>query len=211
MNEKIDMYDRVIRQIIDSLEEGADEWQMPWNQNSGTPLNVESNKFYPGVNVPVLWATAQAKGYEDPIWGTYAQWKTKDAQVKKGENSATVVFWKFFDNARRDDAESEPEEHTGKRALARAYPVFNCSQVDGYTPVRPEPLPVAERIERAEEFFRMVGADVRHGGPKAFYSPSTDHIQMPPGKPSRMLRRSMPSLDTSISIGQVRRSASTAA
>ncbi len=50
----------------------------------------------------------------------------------------------------------------------------------GYTPVRPEPLPAAERIERAEEFFRHIGADVRHGGPKAFYSPSTDHIQMPP-------------------------------
>jgi antirestriction protein ArdC len=176
----VDIYQKVTDQIIAAIEKGAGRWEMPWNQNSGMPLNVQSGKFYRGVNVPVLWATAQAKGYEDPIWGTYKQWQEKDAQVKKGEKSAMVVFWKFFDNAKGDETEAEPDDKSGRRAMARAYPVFNCSQVDGYTPIRPEPLPIAQRIDNAEEFFRQVGADVRHGGPKAFYSPSTDHIQMPP-------------------------------
>jgi antirestriction protein ArdC len=37
-----------------------------------------------------------------------------------------------------------------------------------------------ERIAHAEAFFQSIGANLRHGGNEAFYSPSTDHIQMPP-------------------------------
>jgi antirestriction protein ArdC len=36
-----------------------------------------------------------------------------------------------------------------------------------------------ERIERADMFFRTIGADVRHGGNSAFYVPDGDYIQMP--------------------------------
>lgn len=32
----------------------------------------------------------------------------------------------------------------------------------------------------ADRFFANTGAVIRHGGLQAFYSPSTDHIQMPP-------------------------------
>jgi antirestriction protein ArdC len=37
-----------------------------------------------------------------------------------------------------------------------------------------------ERIEQAEAFFKGNGATVRHGGNQAYYSPVSDHIQMPP-------------------------------
>ena len=37
-----------------------------------------------------------------------------------------------------------------------------------------------ERIAHADRFFAHTGAITRHGGREAFYSPSTDHIQMPP-------------------------------
>jgi antirestriction protein ArdC len=72
--------------------------------------------------------------------------------------------------------------------MARAYPAFNCAQVDGYTSVRPEPIPIAERIENSEEFFRHVGADVRHGGPKASYSPAPTTSRCRLGKRSGMPR-----------------------
>jgi hypothetical protein len=34
-------------------------------------------------------------------------------------------------------------------------------------------------MESAERFFSSLGADVRHGGNRAYYSPVTDHVQMP--------------------------------
>ena len=37
-----------------------------------------------------------------------------------------------------------------------------------------------ERIEHAETLFQSIGADLRHGGNRAYYAPGTDHIQMPP-------------------------------
>jgi antirestriction protein ArdC len=58
--------------------------------------------------------------------------------------------------------------------------VFNAAQVDGYTPKAEPELTLNERTANAEAFFAGVGADVGHGGNRAYYSPSSDHIQMPP-------------------------------
>jgi antirestriction protein ArdC len=58
--------------------------------------------------------------------------------------------------------------------------VFNAAQVDGYTPTTDADIPMPERIAHADAFFKAIGADVRHGGNEAYYSPSTDHVQMPP-------------------------------
>jgi antirestriction protein ArdC len=64
--------------------------------------------------------------------------------------------------------------------VARASHVFNASQVDGCDlPGKPEPLGPIERIEAADRFFQNTGARIEHGGERAFYRPSTDHIQMP--------------------------------
>jgi antirestriction protein ArdC len=51
------------------------------------PVNV-TGRGYRGVNVPILWATANALGYESSVWGTYKQWGERGAQVRKGEKAA---------------------------------------------------------------------------------------------------------------------------
>ena len=64
--------------------------------------------------------------------------------------------------------------------MARASYVFNASQVDGFTlPAAPERLGPIERIEAADRFVGATGVRVEHGGERAYYRPSTDHIQMP--------------------------------
>src|SRR5208282_4810953 len=40
--------------------------------------------------------------------------------------------------------------------------------------------PVAQRIEAADRFFAATGADIRHGGTRAFYAEGPDYVQMPP-------------------------------
>jgi antirestriction protein ArdC len=64
------------------------------------------------------------------------------------------------------------------------YTVFKVEQIDGlpevyYARVAPVADTVA-RIEQTEEFFRALGATIRHGGNRAFYSIAADAIQMPP-------------------------------
>lgn len=185
---RADIYQRITDSIAAAIEAGAGEWRMPWH--SGTngqapvmPVNVVTGRPYRGVNTVVLWATAQASGYGTAMWGTYRQWKERGAQVRKGEQASPVVFWKITDRAEAgDNGETQEEEgrSTGKRFLARGYSVFNAAQVEGFeTPALPE-TPEAQRIAHAEAFFAALGADIRHGGNRAFYRPTEDRIQMPP-------------------------------
>jgi antirestriction protein ArdC len=190
-NERADVYQRVTDQIIEAIERGAGEWRMPWHQGHAdtfAPRNAVSRKPYRGINVLNLWAIATKHNYGSGLWATYAQWQQQGAQVRKGQKSALVIFWKFsdkpgsesLDGAGNDPAEVSPVSRDNRRILARAYYVFNAEQVDGFTPPAVEPLTEEERIANAEQFFAELGADVRHGGNRAFYSPSKDFIQLPP-------------------------------
>jgi antirestriction protein ArdC len=67
--------------------------------------------------------------------------------------------------------------------LLRAFSLFHASQIDGipdYVSPTIEEAPW-RAPEAAEIILANSGAVVRIGGDRAFYSPSTDHIQMPPG------------------------------
>ena len=178
------MYQRVTSQIITAIENGVGSWRMPWHTSGRfaySPINVTSKKPYRGINTVCLWAAAEAKGYERGEWGTYQQWKERGAQVRKGEKATCVVFWKFADDT-TDGQDDEGHEQTDRSRLlfTRGYSVFNAAQVDGYNPPAEPDTPMLERIEKADIFFKSIGATVRHGGNRAYYSPSTDHIQMPP-------------------------------
>src|SRR5947207_12785418 len=100
--EKRDVYETVTSQIINAIEKGVGNWRMPWHTSGKyafSPISVGSGKAYRGINTLCLWAAAQAKGYDRGEWGTYKQWSDIGAQVRKGEKSTTVVFWKFANNA----------------------------------------------------------------------------------------------------------------
>jgi antirestriction protein ArdC len=180
---KPDVYARVTSQIINAIEAGVSNWRMPWHTSGRfafSPINVTSTKPYRGINTVCLWAAAQAKQYESGEWGTYQQWQERGAQVRKGEKATTVVFWKFANNAAEtDDGEDTPK--AGSRLLfTRGYSVFNAAQVDGYSPKADTETPVEQRIESAETFFARINARVVHQGNRAFYSPDTDAITLPP-------------------------------
>jgi antirestriction protein ArdC len=180
--DKRDVYARVTSQIVTAIEQGVGNWRMPWHTSGRfafSPINVTSKKPYRGINTVCLWAAAQSKGYESGEWGTYAQWQERGAQVRKGEKSTTVVFWKFAHGT--GETEDDTPTANGSRLLfTRGYSVFNAAQVDGYNRPADSDMPMPERITHAEAFFRGVGADVQHGGNQAYYAPTTDHIQMPP-------------------------------
>ncbi len=153
---------------------------MPWHTSGKfafSPINVTSRKASRGINTLCLWSAAQAKGYDSAEWATYQQWQDKGAQVRKGEKSTTVVFWKFASESKEGQ---DGETLSSSRLLfTRGYAVFNAAQVDGYTPKVEPDVPILERVQRAEEFFQAIGATLRHGGNGAYYAPDSDHIQMP--------------------------------
>lgn len=174
-----DIHAEITAQLIAAIEADPGRPVMPWRRHSSPlfmPENALTKKLYNGINIVSLWVAAELRGYSAPIWGTYRQWQELDCQVRKGEKSSLVIFYKEYDA--QPDADDENDD--GKRRVARASYVFNASQVDGFTlPAQPEPLGPVERIENADRFFAATRARIEHGGDRAYYRPSTDTIHMP--------------------------------
>ena len=178
---KLDIYRAVTDSIVEAIEKGAGPVEFPWHRQTahGLPANAYTDQHYRGVNVVVLWVAAAVRGYGSPFWGTYRQWRELGAQVRRGERAALIVFYKEIDRSPQDGDESAITEEPAPRLVARASWVFNADQVDGYKPAGPPPVDKTERLQRVEEFVEASGSVVRHGGHRACYDPTTDHIQMP--------------------------------
>lgn len=174
-----DIHAEITSQLVASIEASPGEFSLPWRRSAGAlhmPVNALTGNRYNGINILSLWVAAESRGYAAPLWGTYRQWAEKGAQVRKGEKSTLVVFYKEFET----DPDPEDQDNIGKRRMARASYVFNAAQVDGFDlPAAGEPLGPVERIGNADRFVTSTGASISHGGDRAFYRPSTDSIQMP--------------------------------
>ncbi len=182
---KPDVYARVTSQIVTAIEQGVSSWRMPWHTSGRfafSPVNAVSRKPYRGVNVLALWAVAQSKSYESGEWATYQQWQERRAQVRKGEKSASVAFWKFADGRTETQDGDEPDQVSSRSHLlfCRLYSVFNAAQVDGWKPKAEAEISIEQRIESAEAFFGRIPARVAHLGNRAFYSSAEDSITLPP-------------------------------
>lgn len=192
---KTDIYQRVTDQIVASLETGIRPWMKPWSgEYAGGRITrpLRGNGIpYQGINILMLWGAAMERGYSAPIWLTFKQAQALGGMVRKGERGSVVVFASKItrtDLSPKALAKGEADEATGEESerdipFLKGYTVFNAEQIDGLpahflAPAEPRLDPV-QRIEHAERFFAATGATVRHGGDRAFYRPSTDHVQMP--------------------------------
>ena len=139
---------------------------------------------YRGINVVLLALEAQAQGYPLQRWVTYRQALELGGQVRKGEQGTTIVFWQLKRVAAVADVypdRDEPNLPDKVYPLLRAFTVFNTAQVDGLPPaVTSTVAPTWEPEARAEELLLMSGAQIRHGGFKAYYAPAIDVVQLPP-------------------------------
>ena len=179
--ECFDIHQDITDKIVSAIERGAGDFRLPWHRSAGSimrPVNVASKKPYRGINVVALWAYAEESGYSSGVWGTYRQWSEADAQVRKGEKAAYVVFYKELEFAARTET---GDADTSTRLFAHSTPVFAGEQVDGYQPpvIDAQPATVITPIEQAEAFVAATGASISHGGGRAFYRPATDSIQLP--------------------------------
>jgi antirestriction protein ArdC len=125
-----DLYQQVTDQIIEALSQSTN-WIMPWHQKGlKLPQNVLTQNSYSGINILSLWIASYKNHYSSPLWGTYKQWQSLGAQVRKGEKSHSIVFYKNFEVEERNEETGEPE--TIKRFVLKSSSVFNVAQVEGF-------------------------------------------------------------------------------
>lgn len=185
-----DLYADITNRVVEMLDQGVIPWRSPilGRGSAGHPKNLNSGKKYRGVNIFLLAFTAFAKGYESSYWLTYQQAKQRGGQVREGERSSVVVFWKRFEPKDQQlDEHGKPMKKPG--FLLRHYNVFNAAQCDNLeVPDAPKYTPLDFKpIERAEQIVAGYpnGPKVIHGGSQAFYRPKDDEVHLP--DPSRFV------------------------
>lgn len=169
-----DIYEETTNRIVSALEAGTVPWNRPWRDgkaSDGTlPFNAVSGRPYNGINVLILGTTP----FGSLGWLTYKQAVSIGANVRKGEKGTLIVFWKF--ERRKDEKTGE----TKTVPFARGYTVFNVEQCDN---VSPELLKIPAPPVPGEGGFLAIaekhGANIKHGGNRAFFTPAGDFIQMP--------------------------------
>jgi antirestriction protein ArdC len=158
-------------------------WRKSWRSydaNIDHPCNALTRRLYRGINTAILGLSAERRGFQSRHWLTFRQAKEMGVSVRSGEKGTHVVLFKPLTKKTTDDG----EEKLDTFFLMRTYCVFNVEQTTGLDHLRvgSAPLPaneIEQRHERAETVIAATGADIRHGGDRAFYSPSGDYIQLP--------------------------------
>jgi antirestriction protein ArdC len=183
---RTDIYTRITSRIIADLEQGVRPWMKPWNADHAAgritrPLR-HNGIPYKGINVVMLWSASVTNGYACPLWLTFKQALELGGNVRKGERGELVVY---ADRITRTETDAKGEETEREIPFMKGYTVFNAEQCEDlpahYTAKAELPaLTTMQRLQAADQFFAATGADIRHGGTRAFYAEGPDYVRMPP-------------------------------
>src|SRR5450759_1205639 len=174
------IYAAITEKIIANLET-AGSWMKLWQVPSPVSMN---GHYYRGINRLVL----SSDPYKSRVYGTFQQIRANGGQVRKGEKSTIIVFWK---NSMEQD---ETTGETKKMFLLKFYHVFNSQQADfdeqGTKKIAELQNLVAEKVnsEHVEAESIIEGYENRpdiHYSDKedrAYYAPMADMISVPDKK-----------------------------
>lgn len=196
-----DLYRQITDRIVVALENGVAPWRKPWRAAAGSglaglPLNSTTGRHYSGVNVLLLWMSAEEQGFRNNRWLTYRQAQQTGGQVRKGEKATLAVVYKDWTKQAEDREGNRLYDSDGK-PLTEAVPMlkplqlFNAEQCEGLpaeVAASPEQPPAVDEDgilspDVMDRVLRMVNASgVKHRmlpQNRAYYRPLTDEIVMP--------------------------------
>lgn len=194
MSTQNEIRERITAEIVAALEKGdLSPWRCPWGR-SGPPANAATGRRYTGINVLLLQLHRQRLGLSSSRYATFSQWhdlgcrvKARPAHVPSGRWGCNVIFCKPV--VKKPKEAEAGDEREGQYLVLRTFTVFSVDQVEGEAADRLRAETACDRTEfidfaPAEHAIAATGADIRHGGEKAFYrrplaGADGDYIQMP--------------------------------
>lgn len=200
--QKADLYQQVTDKIIAALEKGVPPWRRPWRsaQNvhgSALPVNATTGRHYSGVNIPLLWMSAEERGFSFDRWLTYQQAKAVGGQVRKGETCSVAIIYKPFEKQAKDSNDNKLFDEDGNPvmeslAMLKPLQLFNVAQCDGLpdsvagvqtltmTEDNSDSMLSEHQLEQMLTILNATGVTCSsYRQNRAYYQPSSDRIVMP--------------------------------
>jgi len=154
--------------IIAAMRNGTPPWKRPF---ATVPhQNLFSTRPYNGINQLLLNLNVDAA----PYWGSYRQWQSVNCQVRKGQKSSQIVYYKIM----------EKTDENGKKEtwpIMRQYAIFHIGQIDDqdnrFTNLHNQTIDTD--YSSASAILQSSGAVIRIGGNQAFYNPTDNYMRIP--------------------------------
>lgn len=180
-NGQRDLYQEITNRVLELLDKGTVPWRSPFKRGTGDgwPKNISTGRRYRGINLFLLAMRSLESGFGSDFWLTYRQANERGGNVKKGEKSSLVVFWKQVEREDRDSGNKI------KIPVLRHYHLFNVEQCDGVgAPDAPVDDPNTEPFQELLQPAAIVagytdGPEIKTGGAKAQYMPLADRVMVP--------------------------------
>ena len=167
----MNVYEVITERILEELERGVVPWRRPWDQVASK--NIATGKKYRGINAITL---------PGGLFATFKQVKDLGGNVKKGVHGFPVVFFSFPDHAKEKEEEKEDGKEDGRTApIIRYYHVFRVEDCEGLK-IEKIKEEGSTSIEAAEAIIQKMPnrpVIIEKTSTEAYYSPSTDTVQIP--------------------------------
>lgn len=168
-----DIYAAVTDRIIQQMERGIIPWTKPWGGMTGGAYSGTTGKPYSLLNQMLL--------SKPGAYFTFNQIQKMGGNVRKGERSQLIVFWKQIPVKEQDNQTGEIR--TKVVPMLRYYTVFHVDQCEGITSPATEPEPlqtIAEAESIISEYIQRSGVElIQQVSDEAYYSPSRDRVVLP--------------------------------
>ena len=170
----VNVYQLVTDRIIAELEKGHIPWKKPWTGVRAGAYSHVTGKPYSLLNQLMLMKPGE--------YITYKQAVARGGNVRKGEKSQIVVFWKPLEVVKENDDGSKEKQMI---PILKYYNVFHIDQCEGIKPrFAPEDLkpvdPIAEAETVLSDYSNRSGCRIHNEKQdRAFYRPTSDCIVLP--------------------------------
>ena len=186
----------LVNGLIELMEQGTNPWQRDWRGSTkGGHRNLITGHHYSGSNPALLELQMMLRGSDLPLWLPSGGAKAKGWYPRKGSKACCIVM-PFQYTKELTDADGKPilndngdPETVSGMGFRYTGGIFNVAdmQGDGLDEAvaaalnnGPEERTEPERHETAEAVLGNWEVPVRWMGDRAFYSPTSDTITLPP-------------------------------
>jgi len=178
-NKTMTAMDAFTERVLKDLSKGVMPWEKDWF--CSLPKNATTGKEYRGINILILSYLRAYKQFSCPAWLTFKQASSLGGRIKKGEKAAEIVFYDIV-TRKGEKSDAQGEAVIESFPLLKVYHVFNLDQTEGLESLKEKhTLKAVDPIEQGEKIMTESGVNISFNGlDKAFYSPATDRITLPP-------------------------------